>query len=74
MENYKTSSLDKSIQSSATTFINNENVISNDFKLAQTLNNYFESAIEKLRMKESKASSDVNPNSRSKHDADVAIE
>ena len=55
-------------------FINNENVISDDIKLAQTLNNYFESALGKLEIKECEASSDMNPSSRSKDGVSVAIE
>ena len=55
---------DKCIQSSAITLINTENVISDAFKLAQTFNNYFKSAVAKLGIKEYEASSDVNANSR----------
>ena len=38
----------KCIQSSSIILINNENVISDYFKLAQTFNNYFKSAVGKL--------------------------
>ena len=65
---------DKCIQSSVITLINNENVIFDDFKLAQTFNNYFKNAVRKLRTKECEASSDMNANSRSKDGFDVAIE
>ena len=65
---------DKCIQSSAITLINNENVISDNFKLTQNFNNYFEGALRKLEIKECEASSDVNANSRSKDCFDVAIE
>ena len=65
---------DKGIQSSAITLINNENVISDDSKLAQTFNNYFKSVVGKSRIRECEASSDMNANSRSKDGADVAIE
>ena len=51
---------DKCIQSFAITLINNENVIPDDFKLAQTLNNYFKSAVGKLGIKKREASSNVN--------------
>ena len=54
------------------TLISNETVISNVFKLAQTLNNHFKSAVGKLEIKECEASSGVNANSRSK-DGVVAI-
>ena len=49
------------------------NVISDDFKLAQTFNNY-SSAVGKLGIKKCETSSDVNANSRVKDGADVAIE
>ena len=65
---------DKCIHSSAITLINNENVISDDFKLVQTFNNYFKSAVGKLGIKECEVSSDANANSRSKDGVDVAIE
>ena len=65
---------DKCIKSSVVTLINNENVIFDDFKLAQTFNNYFKNAVRKLRTKECEASSDMNANSRSKDGFDVAIE
>ena len=61
-------------QSSAITLINNENVITDDFKLVQTFNNYFESVLGKLEIKEYEASSDANASSRSKDGVDVAIE
>ena len=64
---------DKCIQSSAITLINNENVISDDFKSAQTFNSYFKSAVGKLGIKEREASSNLNANSRSKDGVDVAI-
>ena len=51
---------DKCIKSSVITLINNENVIFDDFKLAQTFNNYFKNAVRKLRTKECEASSDMN--------------
>ena len=51
---------DKCIQSSAITLINNENVISDDFKLTQTFNNYFGNAVGKLGIKECEASPVVN--------------
>ena len=48
-------------------------MISHDFKLAQTINNYL-SAVGKLGIKGCDASSDVNANSRFKDGVDVAIE
>ena len=53
---------------------NNENVISDDLNLSQIFNNYFESAIGKLEIKECHASSEVNANYRSKDGVDVAVE
>ena len=41
----------KYIQSSAITLTNNKNIVSDDFKLAQTSNNYFESTVGKLGVK-----------------------
>ena len=55
------------LQSFAIVLINNRNVISDDFKLAQIFNNYFKSAVEKLRTKECEASSDLNANSTIPH-------
>ena len=63
----------KCIQSSATILINIENVISDDFKLVHTFNNYFKSAVEKLGIKEYEASYDVNANCRSKDGVHFAI-
>ena len=65
---------DKCIQSSVLTLINNENVISDNFKLAQTFNNCFKSVVKKLGIKECEASPGVNANSRSKDGVEVAIE
>ena len=61
------------LATSATTLVNNPHRISDDFKLTQTLKNYFESAIGKLAIKECEASSGVNANSGSKDSVDVAI-
>ena len=41
--------------------------------IVQTFNNYFESEVGKLGIKECETSSDVNANSRSKDSIDVAI-
>ena len=57
---------DKYIQSSAITLVSNKNVISDDFELAQTFNNYYGSKVGKLGIKECETTSDVNKNSRSK--------
>ena len=65
---------DKCIQSSAITLINNENVISDDFKLTQTFNNYFGNAVGKLGIKECEASPVVNANCRSKDGVDGPID
>ena len=56
------------------TLVNNKAIISNGFKLAQTLNIYFESTVGKLRTKECEANFDLNANFRSKNGVDVAIE
>ena len=70
----KTLVSDKCIQSSEITFANHTNVISDDFKLAQTFKNYLKGAAETLRIKEHEANSDMNVNARSKDGVDVAIE
>ena len=49
-------------------------IFSDDFKLAQTFNNYFKSTVGILGIKECEASSDVSVNSRSKDGVDDAIE
>ena len=56
------------------TIVNNKKVISDELKLAQTINNYFESVVGKLGINEYETSPDVVANSRSNDSVDVAIE
>ena len=67
---------DKSIQSSAITLVNKENnqIISDDLELAETFNNYFESAVANLGIKGYQNNVIENTNSGSKDGVDLAIE
>ena len=63
---------DTCIQFPTIFFVNNENVISDDFELAKTFNSYFEKILIELGVKEYE-NLDTNPNSRSQDDVDITI-
>ena len=63
---------DTCIQFPTIFFVNNENVISDDFEFAETFNSYFEKIPIELGVKEYE-NLDTNPNSRSQDDVDITI-
>ena len=63
---------DKCIHSSTISLVDNKNVISDDSELAKTFNSYFEKTVIELRIKEYE-SFDMNLNSRSQDNVDIAI-